>query len=164
MSRNNRLRAALTAAVAIVALSSQAGADEGGVSFWVPGFFGSLAAAPQQPGWSLASVYYHTTLSAGADVALAKEIQIGRIPANLSANLSASVNATGDIGFAIPTYVLASPVLGGQAAFALAVPYGTTSANLAGTLTGSVTGPGGAVIPFGPRMDSISGSAWDSGI
>lgn len=24
-------------------------ADEGGVSFWLPGFYGSLAAAPQQP-------------------------------------------------------------------------------------------------------------------
>ena len=34
-----------------------AAADEGGVSFWLPGLFGSLAAAPQQPGWSLASIY-----------------------------------------------------------------------------------------------------------
>jgi hypothetical protein len=48
-------------------------ADEGGVSFWVPGFFGSLAATPQQPGWSLATVYYHTSVSAGADVARARE-------------------------------------------------------------------------------------------
>ena len=42
-------------------------ADEGGVSFWVPGFFGSLAAAPQQPGWSQANIYYHTNVSAGGD-------------------------------------------------------------------------------------------------
>jgi hypothetical protein len=28
-------------------------ADEGGVSFWLPGLFGSLAAVPQQPGWAL---------------------------------------------------------------------------------------------------------------
>jgi len=26
-----------------------AAADDGGVSFWVPGFFGSLAATPEQP-------------------------------------------------------------------------------------------------------------------
>jgi hypothetical protein len=32
-------------------------ADEGGVSFWLPGLFGSLAAVPQQPGWSLATIY-----------------------------------------------------------------------------------------------------------
>jgi hypothetical protein len=55
-------------------------ADEGGVSFWIPGFFGSLAATPQQPGWSLASIYYHTTVSAGGDVALAREFQIGKSP------------------------------------------------------------------------------------
>jgi len=30
-------------------------ADENGVSFWLPGIFGSLAATPQQPGWSLPS-------------------------------------------------------------------------------------------------------------
>ena len=31
-----------------------AAADEGGVSFWIPGLFGSLASTPQQPGWSFA--------------------------------------------------------------------------------------------------------------
>ena len=34
----------------VVAVPMPAMADEGGVSFWLPGFFGSLAAAPQQPG------------------------------------------------------------------------------------------------------------------
>jgi hypothetical protein len=145
---------------AVASMPRIAVADEGGVSFWVPGFFGSLAAAPQQPGWSLASIYYHTTVSAGSDVALAREFQIGRVPANLSANLNASLNATGDLGFVIPTYVFATPVLGGQASASLLGAYGTTSATLAGTLTGSLTGPGGTVIPFGPRFDSISNTAW----
>ena len=54
---------------------SSARADEGGVSLWLPGFFGSLAAAPQQPGWSLTSIYYHTSVSAGADVARAREFE-----------------------------------------------------------------------------------------
>ncbi len=94
--------------------SHRALADESGVSFWVPGFFGSLAATPQQPGWSLANVYYHTSVSAGGDVALAREFQIKQVPANLSARLNASVNATGDLGFVIPTYVFATPVLGGE--------------------------------------------------
>src|SRR5260370_1219428 len=145
---------------AAVSMPKLAMADEGGVSFWVPGFFGSLAAAPQQPGWSLATIYYHTTVSAGGDVARAREISIGRIPANLTANLDANVNGTGDIGFVIPTYVFATPVLGGQASASLAGAYGTTSASLAGTLTGSLTGPGGITIPFGPRFDSISNTAW----
>ena len=85
------------------------------MSFWIPGFFGSLAATPQQPGLSLANIYYHTTVSAGGDVSRAREITIGKIPVNLSANLSANLNATGDLGLFIPTYVFATPVLGGQA-------------------------------------------------
>src|SRR6201993_2246040 len=68
-------------------------ADEGGVSFWIPGFFGSLAAVPAQaPGWSVTSVYYHTSVSAGGDVARAREITLGRFPANLTATVSANVN------------------------------------------------------------------------
>ena len=59
-------------------------ADEGGVSFWIPGLFGSLAATPQQPGWSLANIYYHTSVSAGADVARAREFTLGRVPGNVT--------------------------------------------------------------------------------
>jgi hypothetical protein len=138
-------------------------ADEGGVSFWLPGLFGSLAAVPQQPGWSVASIYYHTTVSAGNDVALAREISIGRIPANLTANLNATLSATGDLGLINPTYVFASPVLGGQASLGALMYYGTTSTSLGGTLTGSLTGPGGTTIPFGPRFDNISDTAWGFG-
>src|SRR5215510_13161958 len=80
--------------IALLALQAQiARADEGGVSFWIPGFFGSLAAAPAQaPGWSVTAIYYHTSVSAGADVARAREITIGRFPANLNVNVSANVN------------------------------------------------------------------------
>jgi hypothetical protein len=140
-----------------VALFSQASlADEGGVSFWIPGFFGSLAATPQQPGWSLATIYYHTTVSAGSDVALAREFQIGKIPLNLTANLSANLNATGDIGLLIPTYIFATPVLGGQASVSVIGMYGRSSASLAGTLSGTLATPLGG-IPF-TRTDSISDS------
>ena len=38
-----------------VATVKPAIADEGGVSFWVPGFVGSLAATPQVPGFSFAA-------------------------------------------------------------------------------------------------------------
>src|SRR5262245_49517523 len=50
---------------------------------------GDAAAA----GWSLATIYYHTSVSAGADVARAREITTGRIPINLSASLTASLDA-----------------------------------------------------------------------
>jgi hypothetical protein len=49
--------ALICGAVVLACLTTAAKADEGGVSFWLPGLFGRLAAVPQQPGWSLATVY-----------------------------------------------------------------------------------------------------------
>jgi len=78
------------------------------VSFWISGFFGSLAAAPQQAGWSLTTFYYHTSVSAGGDVAIARERTLNRIPVNLtlSGNLNANLNSQADLGFAALSYVL----------------------------------------------------------
>jgi hypothetical protein len=94
-----------TLATLLVLSTQLAHADEGGVSFWVPGFFGSLAAVPQQaPGWSVTSIYYHTSVSAGGDVARAREITLGRFPTNLTATASANVNANANLGFLAGTY------------------------------------------------------------
>lgn len=92
--------AVFAAAVSVPAVSK---ADEGGVSFWIPGFFGSLAAAPQQPGWSLTTIYYHTSVSAGGDVGIARERELGNIPVNvkLAASLNANVSAQADLGLAM---------------------------------------------------------------
>jgi hypothetical protein len=136
-------------------------ADEGGVSFWIPGFFGSLAATPQQPGWSEATIYYHTTVSAGGDVALSREFETGRVPLGLSASLSANLNATGDLGLFIPSYVFATPFLGGQASVSAIGIYGRVSTTLAGTLSGALTTPLGS-LPF-MRSDSFSDSVWGFG-
>lgn len=136
---------------------SNARADEGGVSFWIPGFFGSLAAVPAQaPGWSVTSVYYHTSVSAGGDVARAREFEIRNIPVNLTAAVSANVNANVDLGLVAGTYTFATPVLGGQASASLLATYGSNSTSLAGSLTGALATPGGA-IPFS-RFDSINSS------
>ena len=102
-----------------IAWSQAARADEGGVSFWVPGFFSSLAAAPQVPGWSLATIYYHTSVSAGGDVAFARQVGPGLLNVNFTGNVNANLNADADLGLAIPQYVFATPVLGGQAAVAM---------------------------------------------
>src|SRR4029450_1056400 len=121
-----------------------AAADEGGVSFWVPGFFGSLAAAPQQAqGWSLTTIYYHTSVSAGAEGARAREITIGRFPVNLTATVNANVNANVNLGLVAGTYTFATTVLGGQAQASLLATYGSNSTSLAGSIVGSITGPGG---------------------
>jgi len=154
MRMTKALAAIAFAAVASVPTIAQA--DESGISFWIPGTFGSLAATPQQPGWSAASIYYHTSVSAGADVARAREIQIGRIPVNLTATLNANVNANVDLGLLNATYVFATPVLGGQASASLIGIYGANTTSLNGLVTGSLSTPGGS-IPFS-RFDSISDS------
>jgi len=101
-------------------------ADENGRSFWVPGLFGSLAATPQQPGWSFASIYYHTSVSL-------------TVPGNVNARL----NADADLGLAITSYAFASPVLGGQAAVSLLVPFGRNRVSVDATgFTDSVIGFG----------------------
>ena len=125
-----------------------ASADEGGVSFWLPGFFGSLAATPQQPGWSLATIYYHTDVSASGNAALSKEITIGQFNPALNVSLNANVSGHGDLGIFAPSYVFATPFLGGQASASVLGIYGRSSANLNATLSGMV-GP----IPFTKTID-----------
>jgi hypothetical protein len=151
-----RLSAAAIAAL-LVLPDQAARADEGGVSFWIPGFFGSLAAAPARaPGWQLTTMYYHTSVSAGADVARAREITIGRIPANLTATVDANVKANVDLGIVAGSYVFATPVLGGQASATMLGIYGANSTSLAGSITGALTTPGGT-FPFS-RFDTIDSS------
>jgi hypothetical protein len=113
-------------------------ADESGTSFWLPGQFGSLAAAPGQPGWAVASVYYHTTVSAAGNVAAAREIQIGRFSPAASVSLNASLNASANLALVIPSYTFATPVFGGQLAVQMGTITGSTSANVNGTLTASL--------------------------
>jgi hypothetical protein len=145
------LRLSVVLITALSALPSQtAQADESGVSFWVPGQFGSLAAVPQTPGWSLGAVYYHTTVSAGGNVAAAREIQIGRFPPTVNVSLNANLNAQADLLFLAPTYTFATPVLGGQFAVGITGLFGRTATSIDGTLTAAV----GPVVAT--RMGSIS--------
>jgi hypothetical protein len=146
-------------AVGWIAVPRIALADEGGVSFWIPGFFGSLAAVPSQaPGWQMTDIYYHDSVSASGNVALARAIQIGQIPVNLTATVNANVNANVNFGFVGATYVFATPVLGGQASATLLAGYGNNSTSLAGQITGTVTGPGGGTVSFPPLSDNINSS------
>jgi hypothetical protein len=141
---------------AVIAVPTVATADEGGVSFWLPGFFGSLAAAPQQPGWAVTSIYYHTSVSAGADVARAREFETGRIALGATANVSATLDARADLALALPTYTFATPVFGGQLTVGAIGIYGGVNTSLAGSVTGALATPLGT-IPFS-RFDTISDS------
>jgi hypothetical protein len=136
---SNRWRTCRGIGVALLMFGSMSGAayaDEGGVSFWLPGQFGSLAAAPAVPGWSGAVIYYHTTVGASGAVAAARQIQIGRIPATAAVSLNANLNAQADLAFLNSTYTFATPVHGGQLAIGMTGLFGRSSARIDGTLTG----------------------------
>src|ERR1700758_3768607 len=130
-------------AFAFVLLANPARADEGGVSFWAPGQFGSLAAVPSEPGWSLPLSYYH----AFADADASKNFIRG-------GKLTAGINATADLVFAFPTYTFAQPVLGGQAAISMGWAVGRTK----GEAAIGVAGPRGNT--FGSsQSDTASGGS-----
>ena len=96
--------APLLATSALLLAPNLAAADEGGVSFWLPGQFSSFAAVPGDPGWSLPVVYYHTSTDAGGG----RSFPIG-------GRLTAGVDAKADLVFLAPSYVFATPVAGGRA-------------------------------------------------
>jgi hypothetical protein len=132
-----RLRVVVLCFAAALCLTSAARADEGGVSFWVPGFFGSLAAAPAQPGWAFAAINYYDSVRASGNVAAARQVTINRFNATVNVNLNANLKANPDLVLAIPSYTFATPVFGGQFQLALLATYGRSITEVNGTLTAS---------------------------
>jgi hypothetical protein len=131
-------RAVTTAALLLYPEVSRA--DESGISFWLPGLEGSLAATPTTPGWSIGAIYYHTSVNATGAAAAAREFQVGRFSPTVNINLNLSLSGQADLAFIAPTYTFATPVLGGQLSATLAGIYGRNTASLAGTLT-AAAGP-----------------------
>ncbi|MDM0117181.1 transporter [Variovorax sp. J22R133] len=129
------------AAALLVSASTVSHADEGGMSFWLPGQFGSFAAVPGDPGWSLPLVYYHTSADAGVGKAFSRGGQV-----------RAGLDVTADLLFAIPTYVFTEPLLGGQASVSVAGVFGHTKVGVDATLTG----PGG-LTRTGSQSDALTG-------
>jgi hypothetical protein len=84
---------------------------------------------PGDPWWTLPIIYYHSSSDAGADKTFPRA---GRV--------TAGVGASGSFVFVAPTYVLATPVAGGQASWGLAVAFGHLSADVDATLTGPLGG------------------------
>jgi len=117
-----------------------AAADEGGVSFWLPGQFGSFAAVPSDPGWSLPLVYYHSSADAS-----------GSLQFSRGGRLITGLDVTTDLMFVAPSYVLATPVAGGQLSFGLTGVFGRVKVGVDGTLSG----PGGNTVS-GSQSDSLT--------
>jgi hypothetical protein len=131
----------LAGPLACTVISPPAVADEAGVSVWLPGQFGSLAAKSGESGWSLPLIYYHTSTEAsgGKDFAVAGIIRAG-------------LDVRADLMLIAPTYTFASPVWGGQAQVSLTSVAGKTDVSAQTTLTA----PGGAVLSRNDR-DSLTG-------
>lgn len=91
------------------AVGGQSMADEGGVSFWLPGQYASFAAIPPEPGFSMPLVTYYYSGDAPGDQLIEK----GR-------ELLFGVDARYLGQFIIPTYSPDTKILGGRAAFSLA--------------------------------------------
>ena len=117
-----------TALLLAASVAEPSRADEDGVSFWLPGTYGSLAAVPGEPGWSIAGILYYTSVSAGRDKAISQ-----------GGNVRLGLDSDATLLLLIPSYTLKRPVLGGQAAFSLMGIYGNNSTSVDATLTG----PGG---------------------
>ena len=129
-SRLGGLLAVLLAGSLVVA-AEPGSADEGGVGFWLPGNFGSLAAVPSGPGWELALVYYHGVGSQSGDHSFPRG---GRI--------TAGADSRSDQLFVSPTYTFARGVAGGEASINLSAAIGYLTVEIDGTLNA----PGGAVV------------------
>jgi hypothetical protein len=115
-------------------------ADEDGVSYWLPGTFGNLAAAPQPPGFQFGVVNYNTWVSASGDVARAREIRIGDLDRSATVDLNVKLKSDAYLFLLNPTYVVPKSVLGGQFAIGMTAIVGTMSSSLAGTLTVNANG------------------------
>jgi len=149
--------ASLLATLASVALPDRAVADEAGVSFWLPGQYGSFAATPGQPGWAFDTTFYHATAAASAERTFAR-----------GGGIQTGVKSPSDYVMWTPTYVFATPVLGGQAAVGMTALLGRNTTSVSATLTG----PGGASLS-GSRSDEVFGPGdlypaatlkWNSGV
>ncbi|MGC1353307.1 MAG: transporter [Xanthobacteraceae bacterium] len=135
LSLAQQIVGAAVASVAIISLPATSFADENGISFWLPGIYGSLAAVPQQPGWSFAAINYYDSVGASGSVAASREITIGRLSPTVNVNLNVSVKADIDVALLYPSYVFATPVFGGQLTVGGFGIVGVNSTALDGTLT-----------------------------
>src|SRR5215472_5872450 len=138
----SRVLTACFAVAIVVSSTTMSLADEDGISFWIPGLFGSLAAAPLQPGWSLTTTYYHDDVSASGNAAVAREIRLGQFNPKINISVNADVHAKNvNLGWILPTYVFATPFLGGQASASLLLGYGNNDTSLNATATASTDKP-----------------------
>jgi len=158
------------AAAAALTGAHPAAADENGVSFWVPGTFGSLAAVPLPAGWSLTTSILHQTLHADGATAFSRQVGVGPYTATLNANVSASLDEHAELFLGGPSYTFEQPVLGGQLTLRATLVYGYSRVDSSAQVSGTV-GPfpffaaatyGDSVTDFGDFYP-MAALRWNSG-
>jgi hypothetical protein len=140
----------------LVAVPGAAFADEGGASFWVPGSFGSMAAVPGSPGWSVTAWFYTANTSSKATDAFVNSGSYGTIPSNVFALPYGKQYNNTPSGYLVPAYTFKDPVLGGQ--LYVGATFQTTQS--VSTVSGKWTGV--ANTPTGPQPFSAYGTYGDS--
>lgn len=118
-----------------------AAADEAGVSFWLPGVYGSYAAVPGPPGLAFDATFYHATASATAGATFRRG---GRIDVGMK--------SPSDYVMLTPTYSFEDKLLGGQPALGMTAVVGRNVTSVSATLTG----PGGGTLS-GSQSDHVFG-------
>jgi hypothetical protein len=125
-----------------VLLPTVASADENGISFWLPGQYGSFAATPLEPGWAWTTVFYHTSVDAGGNQQFARGGQI-----------DLGLDGDADLLLFGPSYSFETPTLGG-AQLTLSI-IGLAGRNEAG-VDAVLSGPNGGNVS-GSRTEAVSG-------
>ncbi len=120
-----------------------------------PGLLWQLSCNASAARLSVGTIYYHTSVDAGGDVAFARQVARGNLQAKFTSNLNAVLNADADLGFLFPTYTFASKVFGGQLNVGTLLAYGHSTGSVDATLTGAL-GPLGFTISRG-ASDSVTG-------
>ncbi|HKN30416.1 MAG TPA: transporter [Roseiarcus sp.] len=154
-----RASASCTAPLSVVAaltvstlVTVAARADEGGVSFWLPGQYGSFAAIAPTPGFSLPMVSYFTSGSVGGNHAL----DLGR-----TLDFGVDGNFLGE--FVAPSYAPDTTIFGGRPNFSLtflpAASSASASVRLAPLSASKSQGVGG----FGDLYPTAQ-LFWNSGV
>ena len=116
-------------------------ADEAGVSIWLPGTFGSLAAVPVQPGFQWSTTYYHASATSQSRTEFEEG---GRIVRGLSPKPNLIQLS--------PSYAFETPVLGAQLGLALTI----VPAFVSNSITSTLTGPRGRTLS-GSDSQSVQG-------
>src|SRR5262249_45824124 len=91
------LRTLVLAFAAFAGGATVVSADESGISFWVPGTYGPLAAAPLPQGFSIAEIYYHSPIKGGGDIAIARQIPVAGVTTKVSATLDIHIGVQNDL-------------------------------------------------------------------